>query len=496
MDGLDFHPYPIPQSQPFLQGYTDLDQASVSNLPRIYQAFYDGFSGTPQRTIGQHAGGGLPVSLNEVGIQTDSSGKAGYVGTEVSANAAGGVVGQFATESYQSAWYLQMLDYVACDPNVRVVNLFHLVDEPGLAGWQSGLYYVDRSAKQSAAAVHDWIAANARGNCPGSQRPWTPPGVSPASTGTLTTPTPPSRQRIVVAVSGRVRIFDARTHELRRVLAPFGAAYTGSIAVALGDVNRDGVLDIAAATGAGSAAVVKLLNGKSGGLLATYLPFPRSFRGGVSVALGDVSGDRKADLVVGSGPGMPAQVNVYDTATRKPLATAPAPLLPFGPSFRGGIAVAAGDVDGDRKADVIAAAGPGTVAQVKVFSGATRALLETLTPFGPSFRGGLSVAAGDVSGDGKADVIVGTGAGSKPVVRVFRNATAVRLWSFDAFSPTFLGGTAVAARDLNGDARADLVLGAGAGGAAQVKVLDGKTHALLGSFLAATGSAATSVGAG
>jgi hypothetical protein len=74
MDGLDYHPYPIPQSLPFSQGYATPNEATVSNLPRIYQAFYDGFSGTPQRTIGQQAGGGLPLSLNEVGIQTDSTG--------------------------------------------------------------------------------------------------------------------------------------------------------------------------------------------------------------------------------------------------------------------------------------------------------------------------------------------------------------------------------------------------------------------------------------
>ncbi len=82
MDGLDFHPYPIPQSLPFATGYAGTTSASVSNLPRIYQAFYDGFNGSPQPTIGQQAGGGLPLSLNEVGIQTDSTGRAGYVGTE------------------------------------------------------------------------------------------------------------------------------------------------------------------------------------------------------------------------------------------------------------------------------------------------------------------------------------------------------------------------------------------------------------------------------
>ena len=177
MDGLDFHPYPIPQSQPFTQGYQDVGEASVSNLARIYQAFYTSFNGTPQPTIGQQAGGGEPLSLNETGIQTDSTGRAGYTGSEVSATSSGGVVGSFATEDYQAQWYKQMLDLVACDPNVRVLNIFHLIDEASLAGWQSGLYYLDETPKASAQVVHDWLASTG-GRCPGTVTSWTPPGVS------------------------------------------------------------------------------------------------------------------------------------------------------------------------------------------------------------------------------------------------------------------------------------------------------------------------------
>ena len=58
MDGLDFHPYPVPQSLAFATGYANVRDASISNLSRIYQAFYNGFVGTPQRTIGQQKGGG------------------------------------------------------------------------------------------------------------------------------------------------------------------------------------------------------------------------------------------------------------------------------------------------------------------------------------------------------------------------------------------------------------------------------------------------------
>ncbi len=489
MDGLDFHPYPIPQSQPFAQGYQVTTEASVSNLARIYQAFYAGFAGSPQPTIGQQAGGGLPLSLNEVGIQTASTGRAGYVGIETSATSAGGVLGQYATEAYQSSWYLQMLNLVACDPNVRIVDIYHLIDEASLAGWQSGLYYLDRTAKASAAAVHDWIATTG-GNCQGALRPWTPPGV-PVAAQPPAPPRPASGPRIVVAAAGRVRIFEAATHVLRRVLAPFGTAYTGPISLALGDVNHDGVADIAAGEGPGGSAFVKVLNGKTGRPLASYRPFAGS-KGGVTVALGDVNHDGRADLIVGTGAGVPAQVEVYDGRSHALLET----LRPFGPAFAGGVSVAAGDVNGDGAADVVAGTGPGTSAQVKVFDGATSTVLETLAPFREAFTGGVSVAAADVDGDGKADVIVGSGVGSSPLVRIYRDATRARLRLFTAFAPSFGGGVAVAAADVNADRRADVVAGAGAGGGAQVKVFDGGTGTLLSSFLGAAGSAAIAVAAG
>ena len=70
MDGLDFHPYPIPQSLPFAQGYPDVRSASVSNLPRIYQAFYDGFNGSAQLDD-RTAGGWRAAALAERGRHPD-----------------------------------------------------------------------------------------------------------------------------------------------------------------------------------------------------------------------------------------------------------------------------------------------------------------------------------------------------------------------------------------------------------------------------------------
>jgi hypothetical protein len=48
---------------------------------------------------------------------------------------------------------------VKCDPTVETLDLFHLVDEPLLLGFQSGLLRVDNSKRPSYTAVKTAIAA-------------------------------------------------------------------------------------------------------------------------------------------------------------------------------------------------------------------------------------------------------------------------------------------------------------------------------------------------
>src|SRR5207248_577426 len=97
-------------------------------------------------------------------------------------------------------------------------------------------------------------------------------------------------------------------------------------------------------------------------------------------------------LAVGTGPGVPALVRVFDAATTVEVRS----FLPYGAGFVGGVNVATGDVTGDGTADIITAAGAGAGPHVKVFDGATGAEVRSFFAYGPSFPGGVTVAAGDV----------------------------------------------------------------------------------------------------
>src|SRR5205823_9517728 len=127
----------------------------------------------------------------------------------------------------------------------------------------------------------------------------------------------------------------------------------------------------------------------------------------------------------------------------------------FDANFTGGVRVAVGDVNGDGHPDIICAAGPGGGPNVIVFSGKDRSQIYNFFAFDINFTGGCYVAAGDVNGDGFADIIVGADAGGGPNVFVLSGRDRTPLLSFFPYDIHFTGGVRVAAGDVNLDGRAD-----------------------------------------
>lgn len=282
--------------------------------------------------------------------------------------------------------------------------------------------------------------------------------------------------------------------------------FSGGVASAAGDfevfngsrviVGRErGATDVIAYDGAGVAT-------------ASWLGYGPGFLGGVRLAMGDVNGDGHADVITGAGVGGGPQVRMFtedgallgqffafDTALRTGVQVAAGnvdgdraeeiiasmngtvrifetdgSMLREFPS--GGKRIAAGDIDDDGTTEILVASGPGVAPSVRVLD-VLGNLVSEFHPYAPGMTSGLFVEAGDFNGDGKDEVVTGTDVGAGPQVQIWENRDTWTLTGqFFAFDETFRGGVRVAVGDANGDGLAELVTAPGPGNINLIRVFD------------------------
>jgi hypothetical protein len=158
-------------------------------------------------------------------------------------------------------------------------------------------------------------------------------------------------------------------------------------AAAVGDLNRDGNPDLVLGEGYGS---VGVLLGKGDGTFLAEVDYHVDYPPGSplsSLALADVNGDGRLDVVVG-GPGLAVFLGEGDGTLIAPEAYLP---------FSAGSQLALGDLDNDGKVDVAMRGGP---AGLGVFLGNGDG---TFAPELDYYMG--FVALGDLNGDGRLDLV-------------------------------------------------------------------------------------------
>jgi hypothetical protein len=187
---------------------------------------------------------------------------------------------------------------------------------------------------------------------------------------------------------------------------------------------------------------------------------------GVNVGCGDVDGDQLDEIITGPGPGPGYGPHVRGFEVEG----TPLPALGFlayGTS-KYGVNVAAGDLDGNGRDEIVTGAGPGAVfgPHVRAFSYTANGTVTSVP--GVNFlaygtpKWGVNVAAGDIDGDGFDEIVTGGGPGAAYGAHVRGwnvdggAASAIPGISFFAYgTPRY--GVRVSCGDLNGDGVDEMV---------------------------------------
>ncbi|MCS7271063.1 MAG: hypothetical protein NZ703_08255, partial [Gemmataceae bacterium] len=227
---------------------------------------------------------------------------------------------------------------------------------------------------------------------------------------------------------------------------------------------------------------------------------PTSFTGtlGWSIAAANMVSDSFGiEYATGNGPGAPGLVQVWDSTRGNLLAA----FYPFGPNYRGGVYVATGNITGDPAGvnELIVSTAGGTVGRVKVYAFTDGGLqqLASLVPFGPTYTGGVQIASANVSGGPESELIVGRERGQS-TVQVYAydslttNLNLIR--QFNAFG-TLPTGVTLAAANIHTTVNSPLdpynynyaeVIVGRASGLPEVRIFDVQTPLVrrLGGFMA------------
>ncbi len=265
-------------------------------------------------------------------------------------------------------------------------------------------------------------------------------------------------------VGQKLQIFGA-DGQVKSSFVPFEDSLPGSVTSA--DLGADGTSEIIVGAGFGFAPNVKIFR-QDGSVIAEFSAYDPGFRGGVNVATCDLDGNGASEIITGAGYSGGPHVRIFSN-TGEPIGTG---FFAYSETFRGGVNVTCGDITGDGTPEIITGAGVGGGPHIRVFD-ANGKLIDEIFNGSAADHSGVYVTLGDSDGNHRPEVI------ASPMTFTAANATLF-VWE-DArlkyrqalpFGTDNTYGTQLAAWDADQDGRDELAVSPGAFGKTQVNVYE------------------------
>ncbi|MBU0731982.1 putative glycoside hydrolase family 15 protein [Patescibacteria group bacterium] len=208
-------------------------------------------------------------------------------------------------------------------------------------------------------------------------------------------------KKTIVARNTWVTIYNKKGKELAR-FAPFGEGFDGQINIDVGYLHKK--------KSKGKTLVVGSRD--SGGMIRQYslkgdlihpgcFPYGEGFNGGINLAVGDVVGGKSGEIVVAprSEGGPHVKVMSRSCYDRTPG------FMAYDPNMRDGVSVAVGNVTGDYKEEIVTAPGIGSTPFIQVFNGDGKLLKPGFFAYNEGDRSGVFVSVANIDKTKKEEII-------------------------------------------------------------------------------------------
>lgn len=247
--------------------------------------------------------------------------------------------------------------------------------------------------------------------------------------------------------------------------------------VVAGDISGNGVSEFILAPAKGSRPEILIFDYKEK-MIGRFFVYDKNFLGGVDIALADLDANGKLEIIVGAKAGGGPHVRIFDHK-----GNLKGQFFAADHDFRGGVSVAAGNIDGKAEAKIVVGLGAGAEPLVKIFDRRGN-LYGLFLAYDKSFRGGVNVAVANINGreNRKDEIVVSPKAGLEPRLKIFSDQGKL-INSFLVFNINWKNGVSIALGDLNNNGISEIAVAALAGGDPQIRIWDARGR-LLSSFYA------------